>query len=552
METSRHLVARQTIEVVAFDRSIGESMAARTSDAAGRLAAAIEAGLDAIDNTDARLQLDRVELDLGPCDPARWEEALVDGIREGLAKKVVDAFKRCGTGDGDGAATALRLLEAFARTGRIPWWCAATDTPGSAIAALVPGGDPQAVRAILAWPTAIERFVSQLDEHRLIGLLQLARPDLSPEAVGAIANMARADSLEARATAGRQVTRAAVWRAILAEAAGAPGAAGSGPPNPDPVAGHSMSEDAGVRSFQRAVAARLADEGPGPALHSAGDASAPAITGRHPADRHGMPDTATGHEERAAALSARLKALARENPSVAAVFMRFASLVPQLGGPALSAAEAAVDAEAGPPTVLALIHLFADVGLIGRVDAERWRKALVSAMAASDDTHDALALVTAGLPLVAPFLPAFFGELELLDEEQFRSLAARHRAAAILHYLASGAVAAPEQDLPLAKALAGINFDEVYDAGEPLTDFEIASGEALLEALLGHAPMFGRIGIAGLREAYLMRPGLLTTRDGHWLLRVERRSIDVLIDRLPWSFGWVRLPWMQAPLQVEW
>jgi Contractile injection system tape measure protein len=244
--------------------------------------------------------------------------------------------------------------------------------------------------------------------------------------------------------------------------------------------------------------------------------------------------------------------VARDNPSAAAILLRFASLGPQIEGEALAAAEAAVDGEAGPALVMALIQLFADAELIERTDAEQWRKGLVSAFAASDDVHDALAVATAGLPLVAPFLPAFFGELDLLDEEDFRSPAAKHRAAAILHHLATGATAAPEQELPLAKALAGIGFDEVYDAGEPLTEFEIGSSEALLGALLGHAPMLGRIGITGLREAFLKRPGLLATRDGHWLLRVERRSIDVLVDRLPWSFAWVRLPWMQAPLQVEW
>jgi hypothetical protein len=550
METGHHLVARQTIEVIATDRAMAEALAARTSSVADRLATAIEAGLDALDSAGARLQLDRVELDLASCDPARWEEALVDGVRQGLARKVVDAVKRGGTGGSDAAATALRLLEAFARIGRLPWWCAPADTPESAIETLVSlGCDPRAVRAILLWPAAIERFASQLDEPLLISLLQLARPDLGREGATTIAAMASLSPQEAPATARQHASRAATWRAILAEAAST---SWREPANLALSAEQPASREAVIQMFLMAIARRRASDTVQPGSGAYADAAAPTTTGTRSPVRTSPSDIPASREERTMLLSASLKALAGDNPATAAVLARLASLADQLDGPTMSAAQAVADGEAGPPMVMALIHVFAEAGLIERAEAAQWREALAAAMVASDDPHDAIALETAGLPLVAPFLPIFFHELELLDEEQYRSPAARHRAATVLHYLATGATAAAEQDLPLAKALAGIGLDEIYEAGEPLTDFEIASCEALLEALLGHAPMLGRIGVAGLRSAFLLRPGLLSTRDGHWLLRVERRSIDVLVDRLPWSFAWVRLPWMQAPLQVEW
>ena len=58
--------------------------------------------------------------------------------------------------------------------------------------------------------------------------------------------------------------------------------------------------------------------------------------------------------------------------------------------------------------------------------------------------------------------------------------------------------------------------------------------------------------IPGFRGTFLLRRGILGIRDGAWLLRVERESFDVVLDRFPWSFAWVKLPWMQAPLRVEW
>ena len=50
----------------------------------------------------------------------------------------------------------------------------------------------------------------------------------------------------------------------------------------------------------------------------------------------------------------------------------------------------------------------------------------------------------------------------------------------------------------------------------------------------------------------MRRPAVLTSRTGAWLLRVERRAEDGLLDRFPWGWSWIRLPWMDHPLQVEW
>jgi hypothetical protein len=45
---------------------------------------------------------------------------------------------------------------------------------------------------------------------------------------------------------------------------------------------------------------------------------------------------------------------------------------------------------------------------------------------------------------------------------------------------------------------------------------------------------------------------MLGTRDGAWLLRVERESYDVVLDRFPWPLDWIKLPWMAVALRVEW
>ena len=129
MSVVRHLVARQTVEIVAADRAEAEVFSARTSRAADRLAGAVERGLDAVEAAGLDLRIDRLELDLGPCDPARWEDALADGIRDTLAAKVAEMVDRGEAVHRHPAAAALSLLGEFARTGRLPWWAAPGDTP---------------------------------------------------------------------------------------------------------------------------------------------------------------------------------------------------------------------------------------------------------------------------------------------------------------------------------------------------------------------------------------------------------------------------------------
>jgi hypothetical protein len=58
--------------------------------------------------------------------------------------------------------------------------------------------------------------------------------------------------------------------------------------------------------------------------------------------------------------------------------------------------------------------------------------------------------------------------------------------------------------------------------------------------------------VPGFRNSFLLRNGQLSVRDGVWLVRVERETFDVVLERFPWSINWVKLPWMQAPIQVEW
>jgi hypothetical protein len=163
-----------------------------------------------------------------------------------------------------------------------------------------------------------------------------------------------------------------------------------------------------------------------------------------------------------------------------------------------------------------------------------------------------LSVGNAGLVILWPFLSSFFAHLGLLEENNFKDLAARQRAVGLLQLLAAEESSFPEYLLPLNKVLCGLELQHPFGFGPPPKKREIRECSQLLAAVIAQAPILNNMSEAGFRGSFLLRPGLLSRRDGHWLLRVERQTYDIVLERFPWSWSWVKLPWMADPLRVEW
>jgi hypothetical protein len=156
----------------------------------------------------------------------------------------------------------------------------------------------------------------------------------------------------------------------------------------------------------------------------------------------------------------------------------------------------------------------------------------------------------AGLVLLHPFLPQFFRALGIAGDDK---ILAADRALQLLHFLATGKEQVAEYELLFPKLLCGLPTNAL--AGKPagLTPEEREEASALLSAVVSHWDALKNTGQDGLRETYIKRPGKISRRnDGDWLLQVESKSYDILLDRLPWGISMVRLPWMARMLRVEW
>jgi hypothetical protein len=167
---------------------------------------------------------------------------------------------------------------------------------------------------------------------------------------------------------------------------------------------------------------------------------------------------------------------------------------------------------------------------------------------------DELSLEDGGLVILWPFFETLLSRLEFIDHRRrvFPHEEARNQAIALLSFLVEGDPDPPEWRLALAKVLCGLSPLAPWRLEEPLQPEALVEGERLLEAVIAHGGLAEEMAPEDLRGLILRRPAVLTSRTGAWLLRVERRPEDALLERFPWGWSWIRLPWMDHPLQVEW
>lgn len=161
-------------------------------------------------------------------------------------------------------------------------------------------------------------------------------------------------------------------------------------------------------------------------------------------------------------------------------------------------------------------------------------------------------ITNAGLVLVAPFFDMIFKNLGYLDKEsQFVSSEARIRAVHLSQFLVTGEGHPAECTLMLNKILCNMGVDEPLERFVDLTNQELDAGREVLDSALEHWTVLKRTSVPVFQQTFLQHEGILT-KENSWLLRIERTSVDVLIDTVPWTISIIKHPWMQHALMVEW
>ena len=169
--------------------------------------------------------------------------------------------------------------------------------------------------------------------------------------------------------------------------------------------------------------------------------------------------------------------------------------------------------------------------------------------------NEAIYIANAGLVLLANYAPRLFGMLGLLQGDAFVDEAARHRAVHCLVYLGDGHTDTEEHEWVLNKLLCGVPIDEPVPPAPPLDDI-FPTLDSLLTAVIAHWAVLGSTTPRGLRQTFLQRIGRLVEHEAHegehWRLKVQPGPFDVLLNRLPWGYETIKLPWMKGAIHVDW
>lgn len=158
----------------------------------------------------------------------------------------------------------------------------------------------------------------------------------------------------------------------------------------------------------------------------------------------------------------------------------------------------------------------------------------------------------AGLILLAPFLERLFDACRLRERGRWTGKRGQYAAVHLLRYACTGQRQCAEHALLLEKVCCGVAIDEPLPRDVPLGADHIDEVDRLLAAVVEHWKALKNTSVAALRQTFLTRDGLLARRDGDWLLRVERKTLDVLVDRIPWGYSTLALPWNAYVIHVEW
>ncbi|CCD92153.1 hypothetical protein BRAO375_1920033 [Bradyrhizobium sp. ORS 375] len=548
--SQRHTIHREIVEVTVGSAASAARISAAVSDAIREaVTPLLERLFDEMTPRAELIRIDRLELDLGRLDPATLPRDLPAQIAAKLPAALLQSAataRRTGdpsSGAGqagrtkpDAGAAPLLVIDHFVATGTLPWWCDGRDRDlldRAANDALrrSPAGLAHSLRGFISDPTAMNRLIGHLSEATLERIVAAVAPD----SAAGLRELATLLEHVAIGDLTLRQQRLARWRGLLQAACAGP-----------------RSDMVETALTAIALAAGLPLSSLLVAIETAGPPSTTAIAAR----------LAELRNRHSAVIATPLRYWPQD-PHLTALHAELAPLAARLPEPDQPAWAAALARLAQAPTgpayesaLSAVLQPLRQAGLLTAAEAERLRARRSASPRAREhtDLEDSHAVMAAGICLLWPFLPRLFARCGLLDDKQtgFASLAAQQRAVLLLHHLATGESDAPEFALLLPKVLCGLPPFDACEIAEPITANEAAETAQLLDAAIAHASGLGTISPAGLRETFLMRPGLLGTRDGAWLLRLEQRSTDVLLERIPWTLQWLRLPWMQAAMRVEW
>jgi len=546
-----HRINRSEVELHTGDAALARALLDRVGRVyPSRIAPVLDRVCSERSASEAPVRIDRLEVDLGTLAADDLEDAFVARLEPALRAALQEVLRRK-TGGDRSARDSLELLETFALTGGLPWWAPPDREVVArhfARASAEAGADLVALLGRIARdPGALDRIARLCGRNTLAALVERAqadqrRPAGQPSASPRVVDDAARRQPRAAPTALDQPQAGArdIGHRDPALSSELPGADPSRLGDLPASSSNAAAVDDATAAATAAVSQGTDDE------RRRRRPSKPTVL--DPPQAHardlGHRDLATS-SDRSPGDHATGAASSAVSPGTGGGLPLARRAGPTPLEPPRSAAQPRVDGAPAPSRTTTRVPRAPAAPTDPAAIQIRRRGALARL--------DELYVDDAGLVILWPFLERFLLRAGVLGEDRrFLDAAAQLQAVALVGSLAIADPAPLEFRLPLAKLLCGRPFESDFALERPLAPEQLAEGDRLLAAVIDRVPALGEPSIPELRAGFLARPGALGARDGAWLLQVERRPHDAVLDRFPWSWGWVRLPWMPGPLRVEW
>lgn len=161
-------------------------------------------------------------------------------------------------------------------------------------------------------------------------------------------------------------------------------------------------------------------------------------------------------------------------------------------------------------------------------------------------------ITNAGIVILYPFIENLFNKLGYLKDDFFISAEKSTRGIYVLQCCVDKKYLYDEQELILNKVICGVGINYPLPKNIELTEFEVSETDKMITAAISHWSKIKNTSVEGFKESFILRDGKLTDEENCWKLLVERKSFDILLDSIPWTFSSIKLPWMIKPIKVEW
>ncbi|MBU3660690.1 MAG: hypothetical protein FGM14_12500 [Flavobacteriales bacterium] len=166
------------------------------------------------------------------------------------------------------------------------------------------------------------------------------------------------------------------------------------------------------------------------------------------------------------------------------------------------------------------------------------------------DLKKGIIVENAGLILTHPFLKHFFNKVELIDDNN--SIKDPFLAVHILHYIATGKTQDWDHNLLFEKFLCNVPMITSIPRHITIPENILTEIDELLKAMLQNWTILSNSSPDLLRVEFLQRPGKLMLDEYNVNLTIERKTQDILLDKLPWNISIVKLPWHKNLLYTTW